>query len=200
MIDVIIPTIPGREESLKRAVASYEAAGDVSTVVVRDSPTCGDGWREGFRRSTAPYVLFASDDHECRGIEPCVETVEEGFIPCPRVWTPAGTIESNGGDMDAWHHTISRPQRDRKPVDYTTIPFLSREWAEQIGMPEDLHYCCDVWVSYRARQLGIATILRHGYEIVHHQEQVGRGAGMPQEERDERDETRMREELAKCAV
>jgi hypothetical protein len=62
-----------------------------------------------------------------------------------------------------------------------------------------IQYSCDVWVSYRGRQLGYETRLVHGYDLVHHQEQVGRGAGMAQHERDAMDTATMREELAKAA-
>ena len=57
-------------------------------------------------------------------------------------------------------------------------------------------YCCDVWVSYRGRQLGYETVLRHGFDLIHHQEQVGRGAGMSQNDRDALDMETMLEELA----
>ena len=64
----------------------------------------------------------------------------------------------------------------------------------------DIQYCCDVWVSYRGRQLGYDTVLRHGYDLVHHQEQVGRGAGMSQNERDAIDTAVMRERLETVPV
>lgn len=202
-IDLIVPTIRGREESLERCLESYERHSlvDLNQIVIQDSETCGWGWARGLRVSSAPYVLFACDDQEC--ISPtfaqvCIETVEKGLIPCPRVWHPDGSIESNGGDMDHFRHVIGRPQKDWTPVDYTTIPFLSREMADAIGSLE-IHYSSDVWMSYRGRQLGWETVLRHGYDIRHWTHAVGRGAGTTVIERDAQDEEVLKEELAKCA-
>lgn len=201
MIDLVVPTIQGREESLARCLSSYQSHAEVNPIVIEDSETCGAGWAKGLEQATAEYVLFACDDQECAaGLDAAIEASDEGFIVCPRVWTPWGTIESNGGNMEEPHHIIRRPQRDRTLVDYTVVPFLTRELAERIGMLADCHYCTDVWISRRGRQLGVFTQLRHGYEVIHHQEQVGRGAGMSQGERDAMDEARMREELAKCEL
>lgn len=201
MIDLIIPTIPGREQSLERCISSFERLSDVdlSTIIVRDSETCGAGWKRGLESSDAPYVALIADDLECanqKWVEVCIETVEEGLLPCPRVYTPAGDIESQGGDMNALGHILARHRKDQAPTDFTTVPFLSREQIERIGMIET-QYGCDVWVSYRGRQLGYETVLRHGFDLIHHQEQVGRGAGMAQNERDAMDTETMHKELAR---
>jgi hypothetical protein len=201
-IDLIVPTVKGREESLERCLDSYERNSlvDVVPIVVADSETCGWGWKRGLRISDAPYVLLACDDQEC--VSPtwaqiCIETVDKGNLPCPRVWRPDGTIESQGGDMGSPHHVVNRPQKDWTEVDYTTIPFASREMIDEIGMLE-IHYSSDVWVSYRGRQLGYKTVLRHGYDVRHWKHEVGRGAGMTVVARDAKDEATMRKELEQC--
>lgn len=204
MIDVVIPTIPGREESLGRLLDSLaeNTWDDLNAIPVYDSETCGAGWKQGLEGSEAPYVLLACDDQEFTrsGWDAvAIETVDEGLLPCPRVWNSDGTIQSQGGDMEALHHVISRPQKDRTPVDYTVIPFLSRAQADAIGMVET-HYASDVWVSHRGRQLGYETVLRHGFEVVHHNEAVGRGAGMSQVDRDRMDCATVAEALARCEV
>ena len=186
-IDVVIPTVAGREASLRRLLASLPEA--VTPIVVDESKTCGWGWKQGMQASRADYILLACDDQEFLGgrwMEVCTQTADAGKLACPRVWMGDGTIESQGGDMDAFRHVIHRPQRDMTPVDYTTIPFMSAEQAEAIGML-DVHYASDVWVSYRGRQLGYETVLRHGYDVRHWHEQPGRGAGMSQNERDAMD-------------
>lgn len=201
MIDVIVPTIPEREQSLERLVRSLHKTPDLNIVTIDGSPTCGAGWLDGIERTSGDYVLLACDDQEFLGAEwpaICMATVDHDNLPCPRVWTPQMHIESQGGDMDSLHHVIARPQKDRTFVDYTTVPFMSRKMAEQIGMIP-VHYCSDVWVSYRGRQLGYETILRHGFDVRHHKEAAGRGAGMTVLERDATDERRMREELVACA-
>ena len=202
MIDAIIPTIPGREASLERLLDSLQrtTVSAYDTVIVRDSPTCGEGWKAGLERSQSPYVAFLCDDQEFTGKGwdgICIETVDNGGIPCPRVWFPDGRPESFGGDMHALHHTSRIPKKDGTRVDYTPIPFLSREMAEEIGVLET-QYAGDVWVSYRGRQLGYDTILRHGFEVRHWHEQIGRGAGMTQNERDAMDCETLWKELEKC--
>lgn len=201
--DVIIPTIPEREQSLNRLLQSLDrthAAPDLNVIVVEDSPTCGAGWRRGLEKAENEYVLLACDDQEFIGPAwgaVCMASAAEGDIVCPRVWLPPGdVVESQGGDMSCYQHIVGFPQRDGKEVDYTTIPFLTREAMEEIGM-YDWHYSTDVWVSYRGRQLGYTTRLRHGFDVIHHHEAAGRGAGMSQMERDKKDEQAMRKELAK---
>jgi hypothetical protein len=125
-----------------------------------------------------------------------VEAADKGFIVCPRVWTPGGNVESNGGDMAAYAHISTQPKRDWDEVDYTTVPFSTREIIERIGVLE-IHYASDVWISYRGKQLGIRSVIRHGFDIVHFQEQHGRGAGMSQGERDQMDCTTMYKALAR---
>ena len=201
-IDAIIPTIPGREDSLERLLSSLRAvtANPLTEIIVKDSETCGWGWRKGLESTRADYVLLACDDQEFIGDawdEAATAAVDQGFLPCPRVWMPNGGIASQGGDMRSFAHIIQRPQKDWTPVDYTTIPFMSREQAERIGMLP-VHYCSDVWVSYRGRQLGYETCLRHGYDVVHYEHPVGRGAGMSVSQRDGMDEATMRKELIRC--
>lgn len=204
VIDLIIPTIQGREDSLARCRESfeqntYESNGHrLNVIVVPDSKTCGWGWQQGLMASDAPYVALVADDIECRSgywAEVCIDTVDMDFIPCPRVFTPDGRIESQGGDMHAFGHILQRPRRNESLCDFTTVPFLSRQQADEIGMI-GTQYACDVWASYRGRQLGYDTILRHGYDLIHHQHPVGRGAGMSQNERDALDTQTMFTELA----
>lgn len=191
MIDLIVPTVNGREDSLDRCVSSYQEQSAVSlnVIIVPESKNCGWGWIQGLQAGSAPYVLLACDDQEAisdRWAERCIETVETGALPCPRVWNGDGSLESNGGNMGMLHHLDRRHHRDGTEVDYTPIPFMSREQSERIGMLP-VQYAGDVWVSYRGRQLGYETVLRHGFDIKHHHAQIGRGAGMPQDQRDKMD-------------
>lgn len=175
---------------------------DLNIIIVPESKTCGWGWRQGIAAARAPYIALTSDDLECvsnRWADVCAEVVDEGLLPCPRVYRPDGLIESQGGDMTAVAHLHAHHRKDRAPTDFTTVPFMSAKQAEMIGMV-DLQYACDVWVSYRGRQLGYETVLAHGYDLVHHYEMAGRGAGYSQNERNEMDTATMYEELAKHEV
>jgi hypothetical protein len=181
-------------------VKSFEERTDaLNVIVIPDSITCGWGWKRGLEKSKAPYVALVADDIECASetwAQECSEAADEGLLPCPRVWTPDGSVESQGGDMNAYGHILARHRKHRAPTDFTTVPFMSREQAERIDMIET-QYACDVWVSYRGRQLGYETVLVHGYDLIHHQHQVGRGAGMDQNSRDQLDTETMNRELAR---
>lgn len=200
MVDLIVPTVQGREASLERCLASFKAP-DVNPIVVPDSKNCGWGWKQGIAASRASYLLLACDDQESisdNWADVCIETVELGLLPCPRIYRPDGSIESQGGDMRAFGHLLARHTKDGIQVDFTTVPFCSREQIEEIDMLP-VHYGSDVWVSYRGRQLGYDTVLRHGFDLTHHQEQVARGAGMTQNERDALDIATVEKELERCA-
>jgi hypothetical protein len=178
VIDVIVPTIKGREESLERCLASFPG---LNHIVVKGEPTCGLGWIKGIKRSRADYLLLCADDIECdyydwqepRWIDACIETADQGMLPAPVVFRPNHSLESAGGDMSASGCLINELQPDWTPVDFTPMPFGSREQIEAIGMIE-AHYMTDVWFSHRGRQLGYETVLRHPFRLVHHHEMVGR--------------------------
>ena len=101
VIDLIIPTVNGREESLERCISSYTemSAVELNVIVVPESKNCGWGWLQGLQAGEAPYVLLACDDQEAirpGWSERCIETAMRGQLPCPRVWNADGSVESNG--------------------------------------------------------------------------------------------------------
>lgn len=176
---MVIPTVRGREDSLERCIASYEentAPGVLNFIVVHDEPTCGKAWIKGLETSNAPYVHLTADDLEMTSPTwgaVCMETVDEGLLPCPIIRRPDGSVESSGGDMNAPACLISEIQPDKTPVDFTVLPFYSREQAGRIGMIP-AHYLTDTFASHRGRVLGYETVVRHGYELTHHRSDVGR--------------------------
>jgi len=174
-IQVIVPTVPGREESLNRCVESFSQHG-VEILIVPGYPTCGEAWIAGIKGSSAEYMLLCADDIEAHpdlDLAVCVEAVEDGYLPAPIVYRPDGTLESAGGDMAASACLINHIQPDWTPVDFTPMPFWSREQARKIRMIP-AHYMTDVWASHRGRQLGYETVLRHDYKLIHHHELIGR--------------------------
>lgn len=188
-VDIVVPTVAGREESLARCIESYERHTEgANLIVVRDEPTCGLAWREGLTRSRAPYVHLTCDDIELRGpgwFEACGAVVDRGYLPCPVVYRPDGSLESCGGDREAPARLTSRLQPDGTEVDFTVLPFMGREQAEAIGMIE-AHYMADVWVSARGRQLGWRTVIVRAFEVTHHYENVGRRSSRALRLRDRR--------------
>ena len=177
MIDLIVPTIPGREESLERCLSSWPA--EVRPIVITGEPTCGAGWTAGIKKSSGDYLVLCCDDIEAGpdlDLEAMVEAVDAGYLPAPVVSRPDGSLESAGGDMSAGGCLIRQLQPDWTPVDFTPLPFVSRQQIQKIRMIPS-HMMCDVWVSHRGRQLGFETVLRTPYQVTHHHEMIGRKPG-----------------------
>lgn len=179
MIDLIIPTVAGREDSLARCIESYErntAPSMLNVITVKDEPTCGEAWIKGLEQSTAPYVHLSCDDLEQTSrtwAGACVEATDYGKLPCPVVRRPDGTLESCGGDMSAPACLLSDLSGDGTEVDFTVSPFLSRAQVDAIGMIP-VHYLSDVWVSYKGRELGYPTVVLHAFQLTHHHSNVKR--------------------------
>lgn len=200
MIDIVIPTVPGREADLECCLASYEQYTEHPhrVIVIEDSPSSGEGWLQGIVKSTAPYVHLSCDDLEiidAGWAEACMEAADADKLACPVVYRPDLTLESCGGDMNAPNCLLDQMAPDMTPVDFTTVPFMSRKQIGEIGMLP-IHYSSDVWASYRGRQLGYETVVRTAYRFVHYQSQVKRGAGMSQHERAAQDRQTMEAALA----
>lgn len=187
-IGIVIPTIPGREQSLQRTIRSYRAHSRGVSIVFsihENARASGEGWRKGattLAQGFGPtdYLHLTNDDIEVTDPDwwrTCIETCDEGQLPAPVVYNPDGSLQSAGGQIGAPGDLIQEIGRDRSPVGFTTVPFLSWGQWEQIGML-DVHYSSDVWVSERGRQLGYETILRHAYQLTHHNHQVGRAGQM----------------------
>ena len=169
MISVVIPTITGREESLARTIAAYRDTLDrLEIIVVQDEPSWPRACNVGYERSEGDILHFTADD-----LEPLPgwwqETLERlkeyDELPAAKVLnhSPDGPWDNHmDGDDGALTH-------------FTRVPIMTRNQYERIGpWPEQLNYAADVWVSERARTLGIETRMCHSYAFVHHWSQIGR--------------------------
>ena len=67
-------------------------------------------------------------------------------------------------------HSIS----DEALVHFTRVPILRRDQYERIGPWPEIDYYADIWLSEKARTLGIRTRILYSYRFVHHWSQVGR--------------------------
>lgn len=179
MLDIIIPTVTGREESLARCIAAYQARTITphQIRVYKDFPTCGEAWRVGAEQAKVKYLHLAADDLEPHyGWDTAAfEILADQAIPCPIVYEPDGvTVQSTHG-VSCQHGISTTPMDHGVPVGFTTVPLIKREWWPQIGMP-NLHYCSDAWVSVKARAVGIPTLACPAMRFTHHNEAPGRGA------------------------
>ncbi len=187
LISVVVPTITGREESLHRCLTAYAATThDYEVIVVANERACGIAWQKGAAVAQGRYLHLTADDLEPHSgwWLPLAEACESGRIGCPIVYEPDGSVQSVGGM--GWE-PCPRWKRDWQPVDWTTVPFVTRKQWESIAPMIPLHYCTDIWVSARARQAGIPTVVRAHSGFTHHNEPVGRGAGMDVHERNRHD-------------
>lgn len=174
MITVVIPTIDGREQSLERCLASYQAhTTDYETIVVRNAPNCGVVWQWAAEHSDSDYIAFSADDLEAHQgwWQDAVEMIDQGALPAPIIYNPDGTIQSCGG-------TNFELEPDHAITEFTRAPFVSRAQWDLIKPMIPVHYYTDNWASYRANLQGIPTVVCYGYQLTHYTDDVGRGAGV----------------------
>lgn len=169
MLSVVIPTITGREESLERAWVAYLETGpeDMEAVIVENFPNWPAACNEGFRQARGDRLHFTADDLEplpgwWQEALPWLDEHDE--LPAPKVFdhSPDGP----------WNNAIDGA--DRAIPHFTRIPLMTRSQYERIGPWPEIPYASDVWLSERARTLGIETRMFHSYAFVHHWSQVGR--------------------------
>jgi hypothetical protein len=178
-VAIVVPTVKGREADLRRCVESYRrTAPDATVYIAYDHPSCGEAWLDGAKRAARKgfdYLHLTADDLEAHDgwLDIAVETVDEGFIPAPLVYQPDGTLESAGLVGFSMNGIVNH---DRQPIEGTTVPFLTREMWDAIGMVP-LHYCTDLWVSTVGRRHGWETVIRTGMKFTHYTAPAGRNYG-----------------------
>ncbi len=172
MLSVIVPTIDGREESLQRTLDAYcETLGDVEheVIVVRNERNWPTGCNRGYEQSTGNVVHFGADDlvplpgwHE----EVLDVLWDEDVLPAAAVYNylppPQGQF-SNAEDGE-----------DGAYVHFTRVPILTRDQYDRIGPWPEIDYYADIWLSEKARTIGIRTRIYYSYAFVHHWHQTGR--------------------------
>ena len=182
LITVPLPTISGREDFLKEAVASYERYANVEVLVYKDEPGCGTAWAKGAAAARGDYIHFGADDVEMRQgwWQAACRVIDMGYLPAARVLNTDGSLQSCGD----WGVEM----RDGAIPEFTRSPMVSRQQWEQLAplvVPflEQAHYYTDNIFTWAGRKLGIETVVVRGYEYTHHLATWGRGAGMSWEQR-----------------
>lgn len=169
-LTVVVPTVDGREHWLSRCTAALAAhTTNYELIVVPNMETCGIAWREGAQVATGNYVCFLADDIEVHhGWQQAAQTVcDNGSLPAPLILHTDGTVQSCGGTWEA-------TETDGVATDFTRVPFLSRDQLGRVGPMIPTHEFSDNWVSFRGRQVGIETVVCHGYLLTHHLAPEGR--------------------------
>jgi hypothetical protein len=177
-VAVIIPTIDGRQEHLARTVGAYtRTAPGARLIVEHGHPSCGAAWIAGADAVAGQfdYLHFGADDLEPHDgwLDVALETVDAGYIPAPLVYHPDGRLESAG---ILGFGVYNGPHEDWQLIEGTTVPFLTAEMWEAIGMI-DVHYTTDLWCSTIGRRHGWETVIRTGMRFTHHTAQAGRNHG-----------------------
>jgi hypothetical protein len=169
MISIVIPTISGREESLAGVLDAYEKTTGIEKeiIVMLDRPSWPKACNEGYEQSNGEIIHFGADDLEPLPDwwrNPLAWLQEHDELPAPRVWDYRQEGQymnlEDGGDGDIPH--------------FTRVPILTRSQYERIGPWPLIDYYADVWLSEKARTLGIETRMVFGYDFVHHWSQIGR--------------------------
>ena len=169
MLSVVVPTITGREDSLARAVRSYEdtlAGVNHEIIIVKDESSWPRACNVGYKRATGDVIHWTADDLEALPgwYDQIPAALEHDELPAPAVfdYRPDGKF-ANAEDGP-----------DGATTWFTRIPICRRDQAERIGVWPELTYYADVWFSEKARTLGIETRLLYSYRFVHHWSGVGR--------------------------
>jgi len=165
MIQVIVPTIAGREKTCERAVAAYKDQG-AEVLLVRGSKTCGEGWAAGLKKATAEVIMLGLDDflpHE-GALEAGAEAAERGIYPSPRIYKADGTLESCG-TLGAGMHFGECP--DGTLSNMSSVPIATRGMWWKIGEPPPIHYYADDGLGYAARAAGFECEVVRDYAFTH---------------------------------
>ena len=195
MISVVLPTIEGREDTLARAIASYEdtlTAVPHEILIIQDAPTWPSACNLGFEKAEGDVIHFSADDLEAL---PGWHTEVRGVLDADELPAPKVLNHSPDGE---WDNRVDGA--DGALTHFTRIPIMTRSQYERIGPWPEFQYVADVWVSERARRLGIQTRMVHSYAFVHHWEQVGRDGSPEVLALADRELARMRAEgLPRCS-
>ena len=169
MISVVLPTIAGREDTLARAIAAYEdtlRGEKYELIVVKDKPNWPTACNEGYLKAKYGIIHFSSDDLEAvpGWWQPAVEHLSEyDELPAAAVYNFNTDDLDNGEDGE-----------DGAFVHFTRVPILRRDQYERIGTWPEIAYYADIWLSEKARTLGIRTRILYGYAFIHHWSGIGR--------------------------
>lgn len=158
-ISIVIPTIKGRESWLEKCLEGYKQTAPLAEVIIiRDAPSCGVAWEEGYAQTTRPYIHFTADD-----IVPCRDWYREALKWLDLDTIPAANVRNQRGGPN---HCDS-PLGEMGHVPNILVPLLKRHMIELGGWFQPFHYGTDDWITYRAVQLGYPVERCWEYKVTH---------------------------------
>jgi hypothetical protein len=169
VINVVIPTIKGRESYYRQCVESYErnTADDINILTVIGEKSCGEAWQKGSELIAdiqENYLHFAADDltaHPDWDVH-ARECADEGMLPAPYIYNgTTNELEQMGVMPDGF---------------FTRIPFCTVAQWKKIGPMIPIHYYTDNYFSWRGANAGFETVEVPSYRFSHHWAQAGRYA------------------------
>lgn len=177
LIGVVIPTVPGRERELARALDSHSdyELGRPSLVrleVLRGFSTCGEAWNAGAAEllerfgENLTHLCFSADDLIARPgwYGAALASLEQGYLPAPELYLESGELDP-------------KTSHDGPPgslVAFSRVPFFPAAAWRFIGPMPALHYYSDCWVGDRLSELGYRTRVAAGFAFTHLWAQPGR--------------------------
>lgn len=168
-VGIVIPTVPGRERYLQRALAALRTGAEGIEVALRVEvgwPSCGDAWRAGAARLLArpprpTYLMLTADD-----LIPAPGYLAAALSLAPPYLPAAFLLQE---DDTVWN------EQDFPEPSFSRVPFVPAATAGPVlaGMP-GLHYYSDVWLGDRLREAGYQFAPAPGYAFRHLWAQEGR--------------------------
>ena len=176
---VVVPTITGREESLEITLRSYEetlAGDDFELIIIQDAPTWPEACNDGYSKADAEYYLFGADDLDA--YPGWWEYGKEALQLRPNE-LPAPFVYDMRGPEETFQRANPLDGPDGALTHFTRVPLMTREQWEIVGPWPAIGYYADMWVSEKAKTLGIRTRMVENFAFFHRWSQIGRTDGDP---------------------
>lgn len=172
-VQVVIPTLAGREAICERTVAAYKEQ-NAEVLLVKGATSCGEGWAHGFKQAKADVILLGLDDMipDEGTLEAGEKAARDGIYPSPRIVLKDGTLESCGTLGGGGCHLGECPTGTLAYM--SSAPIATKEMWAKIGPPIPIHYYVDDYLGYMARRAGLDCRVIREYAFTHHEEQHGR--------------------------
>lgn len=194
MVNVVIPTVEGREEYLARCIRGYkERTPNVSLnfIVVKGAATCGLAWEMGASKMVEGYLHLTADDIvPGEGwLPPLIASVEGALVPVALVITASPEVldeeqmplpgnpltpVSNFLERQGGPDVIPDGYICQGMSEYPSVPFCTQAQWLAIKPMVASHYGTDKWFGYRAKLAGFHNVVTHGSCFYHYAAHAGR--------------------------